>query len=456
MQPFTPPYPIPHKSKASLVKRFLTGWNSWIHTLFEKSYTMKMGDIRLPRLDFFIANDPPIVDEVMDDKQRIYPKHPFLNDLLDPLIGNSVFSANGQDWEDQRAMVNPSFQHTALRRSFPLMLAAVDDLVRRMRMLDATRPVHLDPLMTHVAADIIFRTLFSVELDEAGADAIYTSFHAFQKHIQPSAMLRIYGLPMLGYRARAYKAAARVHAVFLPIVTARFAAYHERGDAGPEDILASLLAARHPQTGQPFTLPELMNQISTIFLAGHETAASAMTWALWLLAAGQDWQDAVRAEVKTVADDAPLTPDQLKGLTLTRNVFAETLRLYPPVSFFVREVTADTHMRRKPMRKGAMIVISPWLIQRNSNHWRCPHDFDPDRFSRPEEKECRHAYLPFGRGPRICIGAGFANQEALLVIASVVRAFRLTGIAADQPQPISRLTLRPKHGARVTIEALDG
>lgn len=457
MRTFATPWPKPHKAKASLLRRFVTGWNSWIHTLAEPSYTMKLGHVRLPRLTMYVPNDPALVAEVMEDAERIYPKHSFLMDLLGPLIGSSVFSANGRVWEEQRAMVNPSFQHTALRRSFPLMLAAVEDTVARIAAHDATLPLTLDPLMTHVAADIIFRTMFSVPLDETGAEAIFTSFHAFQQHIQPSALLKLYRLPQFGRWRRAEAAARAVHAVFLPVVRRRYDAYHEGGDAGPDDILASLLAARHPETGAPFTLPELINQISTIFLAGHETAASSMTWALWLLAEGQDWQDAVRTEVAQVAGDRPLEPEMLKHLHLTRNVFQETLRLYPPVSFFLREVTRATTWRGKRMKPGSILVISPWLVQRSSNNWRCPHDFDPERFARDEEKPaCRHAYLPFGRGPRICIGAGFATQEALLVLASVVRRFRLRAIPGDSPKPISRLTLRPAAGARVLVEAIGG
>ncbi|MFW2829081.1 cytochrome P450 [Sphingomonas sp. ID0503] len=452
---FTPPYPIPHRSKSSLFRRFLSGWDSWIHTLFERSYTMKMGDIRLPRLDFFIANDPPIVEAVMEDKAGIYPKHAFLKELLDPLIGNSVFSANGEDWRHQREMVNPSFQHTALKRVFPVMRAAVDDLAAKLAAMDLSKPVHIDPLMTHIAADIIFRTLFSVKLDDEGAERIYTSFHRFQEQVQPAAMLRLYGLPLFGYRKRAIRHAAAIHAVFRPIVERRHAAYHAGMKGQPEDILASLLEARHPVTAAPFSVDELMEQISTIFLAGHETAASSMTWALYLLGECRDWQDACRGEIAAQVGPDGTTFEDTRALPLTRNVWQETLRLYPPVSFFLRAVTRDTTMRGKRMKKGAMLVISPWLIQRNSNHWKCPHAFDPERFSRPEDKEaCRHAFMPFGKGPRVCIGAGFANQEGVLVIAEMLRRFRFTALPHDKPQPVSRLTLRPKHGARLMVEAL--
>jgi cytochrome P450 len=450
---FTPPYPVPHKSKASLLKRFLTGWNSWIHTLFEKSYTMKMGEIRLPKLDFYIVNDLEVVERVMDDREKVFPKHEFLNDLLDPLIGNSVFSANGEDWEQQRQMVNPAFAHTNLKRVYPAMQSAVDDLLAQIRALDRSKPIEVDPLMTHIAADIIYRTIFSVKLDAEGADKIYHSFHRYQKNVQPSAMLKIYGLPLLGYRHRAKKAAAEIHAVFGPIVRARHDAWHGGTGTAQEDILQSLLEARHPVTGEAFTYEKIMEQVSTIFLAGHETAASAMTWALYLLAECPHLQEALDAEIDRQSGDGPIAFEHLRGMDGVRNLFKETLRLYPPVSFFIREVTAPTRMRDKKLAPGAMVVISPWLIQRNSDNWKCPHAFEPDRFDDPEEAAaCRHAYMPFGKGPRICIGAGFAQQEGILTLASIVRTFRLRYPPIAKPEPVSRLTLRPKNAVRLFFD----
>ncbi|TZG25170.1 cytochrome P450 [Sphingomonas montanisoli] len=450
---FTPPYPVPHKSKASLFKRFLTGWSSWIHTLFDKSYTMKMGEIRLPRLDFYIANDLEVVDRVMDDREKVFPKHPFLNDLLDPLIGNSVFSANGEDWEQQRAMVNPAFAHTNLKRVYPAMQGAVDDLMAQITALDRSKPIGVDPLMTHVAADIIYRTIFSVKLDGASADAIYRAFHRYQENIQPGAMLRLYGLPSFGYRRRAKKAAADIHAVFGPIVKARHDAFHAGTGEQQKDILQSLMQARHPVTDAPFTYEQIMEQVSTIFLAGHETAASTMTWALYLLSECPHLQEALAAEIERVAGDAPLGFEHLRGLDGVRNLFKETLRLYPPVSFFVREVTQPTTMRDKLLQKGAMLVVSPWLIQRNRDNWKCPHAFAPNRFDDPTEAEAaKRAYMPFGKGPRICIGAGFAQQEGILTLASVIRAFRLRYPDAPKPEPISRLTLRPKHVVKLYFD----
>nr|MBF0685973.1 cytochrome P450 [Pseudomonas sp.] len=413
---------------------------------------MKMGEIHLPKLDFYIANDLSIVDTVMNDRAKVHPKHEFLHELLDPLIGNSVFSANGEDWEHQREMVNPAFTHTNLKRVFPVMLEAVNDLIAQMRAQDLGRPVPIEPLMTHVAADIIFRTIFSVKLDSAGSDQIYHAFHRFQKNVQPSAMLRIYGLPLLGYRRRAIRAARHIHAVFEPIVRQRYDAYHQRQEHGPADILLSLLEARHPETGEPFSFQEIIDQVSTIFLAGHETAASAMSWSLYLLAECPHLQEALVEEMDRETNGGPLTFESLKGMDKLRNLFRETLRLYPPVSFFIRAVTKPTVMREKQMKPGAMIVISPWLIQRNSENFPCPHAFDPDRFAAPEQADaCRHAYMPFGKGPRICVGAGFAQQEAMLVLGSVVRAFSLACPPGPKPEPVSRLTLRSRNGISLRL-----
>ncbi|WP_300113863.1 cytochrome P450 [Sphingobium sp.] len=444
---FTPPYPRPPRNKRGLVKRFLRGWHSWIHVLFDKSYTMKMGEIRLPGRTMYIANELPLVDRILRGGTA-FPKHSELVRNLDPLIGNSVFSANGADWESQRAMVNPAFAHTALGRSMPLMVAAADDLVARIEA--AARdggPVDIDPMMTHVAADIIFRTLFSQTLDAERSNIIHSAFGRFQRLAHSASMLRLYGLPAGWFEKRSKGPARAIHDVFRPIVEARYAGFHGEGEAGTRDILQSLIEAKHPETGAHFTCEEVMEQVSTIFLAGHETSASTMTWALYMLGECGHIQTRVREEVARVAGGQPLTGAMLKDMSQLRNIFKETLRLYPPVSFLPREVTCPMDMRDKHLEAGAMLVVAPWLTQRNKDNWACPHAFDPDRFEDPANAEmAKQAWFPFGRGPRVCVGAGFAQQEVMTVIASVVRRFAISVPAGFTPEPISRLTIRPRTG----------
>ncbi|SCW73096.1 Cytochrome P450 [Sphingobium faniae] len=454
--PFIPPYPEPPKSRRGLIKRFLRGWHSWIHVLFEKSYTMKMGEIRMPGQTMYIANELPLVDRILRGGTA-FPKHRELVRNLAPLIGNSVFSANGEDWESQRAMVNPAFAHTALNRSMPLMVAAVDDFLARIDAADRTKPIDIDPMMTHVAADIIFRTLFSQTLDEERSNIIHTAFGKFQRLAHSASMLRLYGLPARWFEKRSLKPADAIHDVFRPIVEARFEGYRQRGESPHRDILQSLIEAKHPETGEPFTLRQVMDQVSTIFLAGHETSASTMTWALYLLAECPHIQNAARAEVRQVAGNAPFTGVMLKEMAQVRNIFRETLRLYPPVAFFPREVPCPMDMRDKHLEQGAMLVVAPWLTQRNRDNWACPHGFDPERFDDPANAEmAKQAWFPFGRGPRVCIGAGFAQQEVTTMIAAVLRRYRLSMPQGFRPEPISRLTIRPRTGMMLMFKDMGG
>lgn len=450
--PFIPPYPEPLKTKAGLLRRFLIGWNSWVHTLFERSYTMKMGQVTMPRLKLYVVNDLDIVSRVLDDPHRAYPKHPVLVDMLGPLIGNSVFAANGQDWANQRQMINPAFAHTNLQRGYARMLDASADVVAMMHAADRSRPVDIDPLMTHVTADIIFRTIFSVKLSAGEAQRIYTQFSRYQRQAQRSTMLALNGLPRLGHARAARKSAAAIHAVLTAIMRPRYDA-RQRGDVPAQaDIMEALMDARHPETGAAFTFDELVHQISLIFLAGHETSASALAWSLYLLSEQPDLQEALHAQIEAETGGGPLEFDHVRRLEGVRNLFKETLRLYPPVAFLPRSVIQPETMRGKFVRPGDLLVIAPWLIQRNGANWRCPHSFDPDRFAQPENAEAmRNAWLPFGGGTRLCIGAGFAQQEVVIILASIIRAFRLTHPAGRRPELVSRLTLRPRHGVPLIL-----
>ncbi|WP_311268886.1 cytochrome P450 [Sphingobium sp. WCS2017Hpa-17] len=449
---FTPPFPQPTRNKRTMMQRFFIGWHSWIHVLFEKSYTMKMGEVRGRGQTMYIANELVLVDRILKGGTE-FPKHHELVKGLWPLIGNSVFSANGEDWENQRAMVNPAFAHTALAKSMPLMAAAADAFLARIEAAGTDKSFDVDPMMTHVAADIIFRTLFSETLDLQRSAIIHKAFGRFQRYSHSASMLGLYGLPSRWFEKWSERPATAIRDVFRPIVTARFDAFHAGEPAQYKDILQSLVEAKHPETGAHFTLKELMDQVATIFLAGHETSASTMTWALYLLAECAHIQDRARAEVAQVAGEDPFTAAMLKDMPVVRNVFKETLRLYPPLAFFPREVPCPMQMRDKQLEPGAMLVVAPWLTQRNKDNWACPHAFDPDRFADPANAEmAKQAWFPFSRGPRVCVGAGFAQQEVMTVIAATLRRYRLTVAKGFKAEPISRLTVRPRKGMKLMFE----
>jgi cytochrome P450 len=189
-----------------------------------------------------------------------------------------------------------------------------------------------------------------------------------------------------------------------------------------------------------------------LFLAGHETSASALTWATHLLAHAPAIQARMHAEVQAQWGEREPEGSDIKGLTLTRNVFRETLRLFPPVGFMARQSAQGCPMRKKQVPKGATVVVAPWLIHRHRELWQAPDAFDPDRFEREETREStRQAYLPFGMGPRVCIGAAFALQEATLLLATLVRRYRLQPVPGHVPQPVGRLTIRSANGVRLQL-----
>jgi cytochrome P450 len=437
---FTPPFPRPHKNKLSAFSRFLHGWNSWIHTLFEKSYEMQMGHVRTWTLDLYTVNDLEVVEEILKRRADDFPKHRIQHEILCPLLGENIFTANGSSWARQRAMIDPAFVHTRLELSFATMLAGVDTLLQRLDAMDLSQPVLIDGLMTHVTADIIFRTILSRPLDEDNAENIFRNFTRYQDAIQKLITCRIYGIPALFLARRQRKAAAAIRAQLVPLIAARYHA-HQEGGHEIDDILGTLLKSRAPATQKPFSLEEVSNQVAMLFLAGHETSASALTWSLYLLARCPDLQEAIHAEV---LGSGPLSAHTLRSLSKTRNVFREALRLYPPVSFLPREPVRDECLRDKTVPKGAMVTVAPWLLQRHRKIWPEPDVFNPDRFNDPEQANAiRKAYLPFGAGPRICVGQGFATQEAVLVIAAIAQKYRIAP-SGPPPEPVSRITLRPR------------
>ena len=448
---FTPPYPTPHKSKIKWIKRFTTGWGSWIHTLAESSYKTKIGHVRFPKASLFIINDRELVKDIGIKRHDEFPKHRMQHETLCPLLGESIFTTNGDQWKRQRYQMNPAFAHTHLKRSFGTMQGAVNDLLRTMKGLDHTAPIAIDPLMTHVTADVIFRTILSHNItDEQTADVL-EAFNIFQKYAQHTITLHSFGLPDKIFSRQLNKNASRIRGILRPIIKARHDAYHAGTPTEDKDILASLLESTD-ETGKHFPLDELVNHIAMLFLAGHETTASALTWSLYLLSQCPHLQKEIQAEINAHSKNGEITFETIKHLKTTLNVFQEAMRLYPPVSFYPREAMKECPIGNKTAQKGDVLSISPWLIHRHRKVWKDPDVFDPSRFDDPAQKEnIKEHYLPFGLGPRLCIGKGFAIQESVLTLATIIQNFDIKNVEVQVPEPMARLTVRPKHDIKLWL-----
>ena len=417
---------------------------------------MQMGEVHLPGVDLYMVNDPVVVKQVLSEQADAFPKSTLLADALRPLLGDSIFTTNGEQWQRQRDMMNPAFGQAKLDVAFPVMWAATEAMLDRVALAAESGGQHdIEVEMTHVTADIIFRTIFSEPLSGQDAHNVFDAFARFQA-LAPQLMLpSLYGVRWLVWPWNVWqsrRAAHEIRSLLEKLIQPRHEAW-QRGDTMEKnDILAALMTSRDSKTGEPFAFVELVDQVAMLFLAGHETSASALTWAAYLLAKAPDVQERVHDEAMQVFGKRPPEQRHMKELTLTRNVFRETLRLFPPVGFMVRESSQTCPMRDKTVAKGASVMISPWLIHRHRERWNEPDAFNPDRFDDEASRESiRHSYLPFGMGSRVCLGAAFALQEATLILASLVRDFQLEAVPGHTPLPVGRLTIRSDNGVRLRI-----
>lgn len=446
---FTPPYPKPHKSKSSFILRFLRGWHSWLHVLFERSYSMKMGQIRQPGMTAYMVNDKDWVRTILSDTHR-YPKHELIHRMLEPLLGVSVFTSNGSEWERQRKLVDQAFAQARLKLVFGLMDAAVGDMLKRIDTAANGEAVAIDSEMTYVTADIIYRTIVSEPLHAQKAADIYAAFEEFQGHAQRSMLLMLYRIPSFFARRASLKSAGKIRSIISESIAVRLAESEQHPENQYQDILAGLIDARDPATGDRFTHQEILDQICVLFLAGHETSASALTWALYLISHCQDVQQRMVDEIAREVGDRPFEIGDIKRMPVVGDVFKEALRLYPPVGFFIREASEAQCIRDKNVKAGSPILIAPWLLHRHRDMWDNPHDFDPDRFSTEASRESvKCAYMPFSKGPRVCIGAAYATQEASLILASIVRRYQVLPVPEHEPMPVGRVTIRSENGVKV-------
>ncbi len=405
-------------------------------------YRAWMAEFRTPFFTSFLCNDPKLVAEVLTERPEEFPKSERVGEGLRPLLGRSVFVTNGETWKRQRRIIDPAFEGGRLRDTFPAMLAAAQAAVARL----AEGAQEIEAPMSHAAADVIFRTLFSIPIEHELATQVFTEFRAYQRS-QPILNLAAFvPLPRLlpRFHRRETRRAARAIRALIAQLTADRAQEIAAG-AAPDDLATKIMTTADPQTGARFATAEMVDQVAIFFLAGHETSASALAWSLYLLARAPEVQERVAAEAAELPEN-PAFSDMSK-LKFTRDVFREALRLYPPVPMMVREARCPMRFRGRRVPKGAQIVLSPWHLHRHVRLWVEPDAFDPDRWQGEAARvSAREAYIPFSAGPRVCSGAGFAMVEGVLLLALLARAFRFDPVAGREPVPVAHLTVRARDG----------
>lgn len=413
-------------------------------------YRAWLAEVRTPFYNSYLANDPRLVAIALTGRPQDFPKSGIIATTLGDLLGQSVFVTNGETWARQRRMIDPAFEGGRLRETFPAMRAAAADAADRLAERMGAGEVEIEFETAHAAADVIFRTLFSVPITETAAGRVFDAFRRYQSaapllNVQDLMRLPAW-VPRFGRRRRHQRAAAReIRRLLMDFVAARAAAI--AAGTAPDDLATAIMTTRDPETGAVFGADEMVDQVAIFFLAGHETSASALAWTLYCLALDPEAQEAAAAEARAAFGTGLPDFADLRRLPFTRDVFREGLRLYPPVPMMLREAARAEEMRGKSIAAGSTFVLSPWHLQRHERIWTRPHEFDPWRWQTDETRRAaREAWMPFSAGPRVCTGAGFAMQEGVLFLAAFLARFRFEPVEGRVPEPVAQLTVRSAGG----------
>ncbi len=421
---------------------------TWTKAHFEKPILIGNSVLGLAA----VVSDPQAIRRVLSDNASNYRKDWLQRRVLSPGLGDGLLTVEGEAWKVQRRTLSPVFTPKTVAGFTGLMIAASEALVTRWLRQREGRILDIQIEMGRATLDVLGRTIFSDGIGRKPEEFMRVMSGYFQT-IGSLDPVDLFDLPDFVPRLNTLKNRAALgffKEAVEDLIAKRRARLDAAPDSTPRDLLTLLLVAADPETQNHLSQEEVYANVLTFIGAGHETTANALTWALYLLSLAPDWRDRLAAE----ADAAFSGPVEnlVERLVQTRAVIEEAMRLYPPVANISREALDADDLCGRRIRKGTLVMIPPWVLHRHKLLWTRPNHFDPSRFLPGErEKIDRFAYLPFGAGPRICIGATFALQEAAILLASILRQFRLDHVAGHEVVPVQRITLRPKDGMPMVL-----
>jgi cytochrome P450 len=393
--------------------------------------------------------DPDALKHILRDRVDDYPKSMVTKLILGPAIGDSLFVAEGEHWKWQRRAAAPVFTHRNVAALAPVMSHAASRSVARIAA-QVGRGADVFAEMVTATFEVISDVTFSGG-EGFDRETVHRAIETYIGQTAKVSLLDILGAPPW---------VPRLHRIFgsagmddmKKVADQAIERRRAEGAKPVPDLLDLLLRAEDPSTHRQMNTAELRDNLLTFIVAGHETTALTLAWALYLCAFDPAVQEAARAEAQSALGDRPASAEDLPALLLTRQIVDEALRLYPPAAFLSRTAqTADTLLGRE-VRRGDTVILPIYALHRHHALWRDPDAFDPARFATGQKID-RFAYLPFGDGPRVCIGASFALQEAVIILASLLARFRFTAIPGRAPKPVMILTLRPQGGVWLRVES---
>ncbi len=438
-QPLVPPSAPRAPETMTFFGRLVAMRESVIGTWGQRAYEEDILQGRFFGHSSFILNAPDAIRHVLVDNYENYTRTPAGFRVLRPVLGEGLLIAEGRAWKHQRRTLAPAFTPRAVTTLIPHMIAVTDETIAKLRAT-CGQPVDLREAMQRMTLEIAGRTMFSFEMSRHGPTlrdfVMEYGARLARPHLLDLMLPLGWPSPQDFSRARFRKRWTR----FVAMLMAERRAAGKNEGAPPRDLFDLMVAARDPETGDAFTDEQLGDQVATMILAGHETTATTLFWSLYLLALDPASQDQLAAEVQAATVNGALDLDRLK---FTRAVVDETMRLYPPVFLIARAAAGPDTVAGRPVKNKDVILIAPWLLHRHEKLWRDPNAFIPSRFMPGAPPADRFAYLPFGVGARVCIGAHFAPVEATLALAKIVGAFRIELLDQKPVIPVGVVTTQP-------------
>lgn len=424
--------------------------------------SLRLGHVvryELPWVTAHMFTHPDQIEEVLVTRNRLFDKRTRGYDKLREFLGEGLLTSDGEFWLRQRRIAAPAFHKKRVDGFAHTMARATEEMLARWDAERSTRASwDVSVEMMRLTLRIASLTLLSTDTERDGrslADSVGSAVTVLV-HEANDRIHELVSIPET-WPTRRNRTTLRAREVLddtvLRIIDERRRLV-ARGERGPDDLLQMFLEATDAETGERMSDSQLRDEVMTMFLAGHETTANALTWSLYLLGKAPHVARALRDEARAVLEDRLPSAEDVPRLELARRVFAESLRLYPPVWIVGRRAVIDVELGGYRLPADSLVFLVPWVTHRHPDFWRDPEGFDPDRFApeRRDEQRYKHQYLPFIAGPRMCIGAGFAQFEGVLVLAQIARRFHVALVPGQHVEPEPVITLRPRNGVQVSIE----
>jgi len=396
---------------------------------------------------------PEHVKRILHDRHASYDKDTWDFRMLKPVLGDSLLTTDGPVWLRQRRLMQPAFHKRRIDAFGCIMAEQTERLCARWREPARGREtIDVAVEMSRLTLEIVTEALFGTQVGEDSGvvgDAVRELNEAFMADV--GSFLGLLSVVVKRPLGRARRPSRKLHGVVETIIARRLA----RPDAGRDDLLSMLLDARDEETGQGMDPTLLRQQVLTLFVAGHETTASALAWTWYRLSKHPLVAERLCSELEAVLGGRAPTIDDLPRLTYTRMVIEETMRLHPPAWATSRNPLEDDELDGWAIPKGTLVFLSPYLTHRHPEFWENPEGFEPGRFAADRAKaRHRFAYFPFGGGPHLCIGETFAMTEAVLVLATIAQRYRLELAPGERVEPAALVTMRPRDGLPMRVRPL--